>query len=288
MTYHDLYVDTVEKLRRAGIEEPETDTKRLIEKCFGLSLSQQILSSHKVINASKLSVFNCLVRRRQNREPLQYIFKKCEFWSLDFRVSPDVLIPRKETEFLLHHALSILENSVHDEKIIDMCTGSGVIAVVLASELQSAQIIAVDKSIKALNIARKNISLNGKNELINLICSDLFAGLKQTRKFTTLIANPPYIAAREMKTLQPEIRDWEPNLALESGESGLDIITRIYKQTPAFLIPKGWIFLEIGAEQGAKVYELFSQKLDGSRTYKNIDIINDWSGRARVLQAQLT
>jgi release factor glutamine methyltransferase len=287
MTHNELYTNTVNALKNAGIENPDIDARRLIENCFKLSLSQQILASHTIIDPSRLSYFDDTVQRRKNREPLQYILGQCEFWSLKFIVSPDVLIPRQETEFLLHHILSAIKKSFKGGPIIDMCTGSGVIAVVLATELQPATILALDNSLKALHIARQNLMMNHRQDCVKLICSDLFNGLKQDQKYEVFVSNPPYIAENDIPFLQPEVRDWEPQTALKAGVQGLDIIRRIHKHAPAYLQDNGWIFLEIGSGQGDAVFRLFTERNQGNNYFKNVAIIKDWSGRDRVLQAQI-
>ncbi len=290
MTFTELFRSTVAKLTQAGVENPEVDTRLLVESCFGLTMSSLVLSGDRIVDPETLIDFNILVQRRQNREPLQYILGKCEFWSLEFLVTPAVLIPRQETEFLLYQVLeTVTEQNLECHPLLDMCTGSGVIAIVLAHELAVPKIVAIDKSLEALHIAQKNISQNNKKNVVELVCSDLFEGIQPTRRFGTLISNPPYIADRDMATLQAEVRDWEPELALKAGELGLDIILKILHQAPLYVVPSGWIFLEIGAEQGKDVHKLFSESnhISGKKLYKQVEIIDDWSGRARVLRAQL-
>ncbi len=287
MNFNELFETTTAKFKHVGVENPEVDTRRLIENHFNLSLSQQILSGYKEIAQELLISFNKLVTRRQNREPLQYILQECEFWSMNFLVSEDVLIPRQETEFLLYHTLKVLKNNYHGGAILDMCTGSGVIATILASELKNSQVVATDKSIKALNIAQKNTSEKLGNNRVKLICSDLFNGLNQAIQYEVIVSNPPYIADHDIPQLQPEVRDWEPKMALKAGSVGMDIIREIHTNIHLYLQPKGWIFLEIGSDQGCEVSRLFSESNKDNPQFLNIDIIHDWSGRDRVFQAQL-
>ena len=166
--------------------------------------------------------------RRLAREPLQYITGTREFWSLDFIVSPAVLIPRPETEFLLDRVLAVLRRYGYSGgPVLDMCTGSGVIATILALELGARSVIAVDRSRVALQVALQNWKKHGQDGVVQPLCADLFTAFGPEARFELIVANPPYVAERDLVMLQPEVRDWEPESALFAGPRGLAIIEQL-------------------------------------------------------------
>ena len=179
--------------------------------------------------------------------------------------------------------LSLLRSDqVFSPLVLDLCTGSGVIAVVLAKELAGARIIAADCSTEALVVARKNLASHGLSKRVRLICADLLTCFQNIPFFDLIVTNPPYIRADDLIDLQPEVRDWEPKLALSGGMSGLDSIERICRDATQCLRPGGWLFMEIGADLGEAVEQAFLR--DGG--YDQVRIVSDWAGQLRVLQAR--
>jgi len=287
MRFRELLQEADRLLTQAGVEGGRLEAELLVEHCFGLSRTELFLDAEKEISLPDYERFNVLLKRRLCREPLHYITGVREFWSLDFNITPDTLIPRPETEFLLDHVLAIFHgaNFVPSE-ILDMCTGSGVIAVVLAREL-GIPVLGVDISPPALRTAAGNISKHGVRDLVTLCCSDLFSSLSDEVRFDCIVANPPYVSSHEKCSLEPEVKDWEPGRALFAGPEGLDVINRICSDAPRFLRAGGWVFLEIGADQQQRVETLFSGYLVGTnRAYQHVAVLPDLSGRPRVLQAQ--
>lgn len=285
MQFAQLYEDTVSKLRQVGIDDAVVDAVLLFEFCFGLTRSQLFLHGAEEVPAESLHGFYSVLDRRLSREPLHYITGIREFWSLDFIVSPAVLVPRPETEFVLDTVLAIMKKHGYCHgPVLDMCTGSGVIAVVLARELDGCNVAAVDNSTDALLIAQQNIYKFGLEKNITLICSDLFTALRQEVQYEIIVANPPYIAEEDMIGLQPEVRDWEPRSALTSGPEGLNVIERMADQAYRHLLPGGWLFVEIGSDQGEKIKDLFTDHT--SKEYDSVAVLTDWSGRSRLLQAR--
>jgi len=280
-----LYLETVEKLHQAGIDGAPTDALHLFEFCLGATREQLVLHPDREVDEQQAAFLEETVNRRLTREPLQYIIGIREFWSLDFFVSPAVLIPRPETEFLLDRVLGVLRRTgAAGQPILDMCTGSGVIAVVLAMEKASARIVAADRSAGALRVAARNIARHGRKGSISLVCSDLFGALRPGPHFGAIVANPPYIAVGDFDSLQPEVRDWEPRSALLAGKRGLDVIERLAWEGHQYLIPGGWMFMEIGADQEDEVYTLFGGR--ENRIYDQVEVLRDWAGKPRVLQAR--
>ena len=165
-----------------------------------------------------------------------------------------------------------------------MCTGSGVIAVVLARELEASQVIAVDSSADALHIASRNIHRYELENTVLPVCSDLFTGIQKGMGFELIVANPPYIDEADIAGLEPEVRDWEPRTALTGGAEGLAVIKMLADQAFRYLVPGGWLFVEIGSDQGEKAYKLFAEH--AGNEYEHVAILPDWSGRQRLLQAR--
>ncbi len=280
-----FYQQIIHKLSLAGIEDAQADASQLLCFCLGLTRSDLVLQSEKELSADQLERCNALLTRRLAREPLHYITGSREFWSLDFTVSPAVLIPRPETEFLLEMVLSTLSSSgFRGGAVLDMCTGSGVIPIVLAKELSAKKVLAVDRSQEALHVAAENLKRHGKTNEISLLCSDLFSAINPHARFELIVANPPYISDSELGSLQPEVRDWEPESALSAGKKGLDVIELLVKQTPQYLLPGSWLFVEIGSDQKELVQSLFADH--GSGAYDSVEVIHDWAERPRVLKAK--
>ena len=284
MRVHQLLKTAASALEEAGIEEGGLEAELLLQGCLGVSRSHVFLLHDQKVDPQLEEQFQHCLTRRCGREPLQYIQGSCEFWSLDFQVTPAVLIPRPETEFLLEHTLSTLDR-VRPRRgprhILDLCTGSGVIAVVLALEFAGAAITAVDCSRQALQVARKNIVCHGLAERIDLVCADLLTSFRPALCFDLIVTNPPYVLSGDLAGLAPEVRDWEPVLALSGGKTGMDSIDRICRDAARHLQPGGWLFMEIGADMGESVVRIFTD----SGRYEQVRIIRDWAGRPRVLQA---
>lgn len=237
------------------------------------------------ISIDQLNQFMLLLERRKKREPVAYILEEQEFWSLPFRVTPDVLIPRPETEFLVESVLTrCRKNNLERGKILDLCCGSGAIAVVLAKET-GRRVVALDVSIDALQISAYNIKRHGCEALIDPVCADLLSPFQPCPLFSLIVSNPPYVSDREMaESLQPEVVDYEPHLALDGGCLGLEVIEKIQLHLFRTLMPGGEFFMEFGADQGALIYNLFVSG-HAESVFQNVDILKDYAGRDRVLHA---
>jgi release factor glutamine methyltransferase len=280
---HQLLKSVACALSEAGIEDAAIEAELLLRHCLSVSRSGLFLLHNQPITPEQKAHCTELLRRRCLREPLQYILGSCEFWSLDFLVTPAVLIPRPETEFLLHHVFSTLAAVQHrPQHALDLCTGSGVIAVTLAVELPAASLVATDCDKQALAVAQSNIRHHGMIDRIQLLCADLFHCFQDAAMFDLIVSNPPYIKSADIATLQPEVRDWEPHRALSGGSTGMDRVEAICAEAAARLRPKGWLFMEIGADIGAET----ERALTAAGQYEAIRIIPDWAGHPRVAQAR--
>lgn len=282
MNIDDLLASATLQLAAAGIEDASLDARLLFQHLTTMTRSRLVLQGKQAVDEATLQQYRRLVAQRSQRIPLQHLTGTQEFWSMDFIVSPAVLIPRPETEFLLEHVFAVCSVSRANSSVLDLCTGSGVIAVVLAREF-GCRVTAVDISEAALEVAAENICRHRGTDQISLVCSDLFAALNRSHKFDVIVSNPPYIAEDEIGHLEPEVSRAEPWLALSGGPTGLRIIEQIALRAEDFLQPGGWIFLEIGADQQNTVTALFK---DSERQYDEVRVIDDWSGRPRVLQAR--
>lgn len=279
-----LLAGAEERLRRAGLDDSRMEAERLLGEFLGMSRSELFLHAGDRVTAADLVRFRRVLERRCRREPLQYIFGSLEFWSLEFVVSPAVLVPRPETEFLLEHALATVraEPGPPPRLALDLCTGSGVIAVVLALEL-GCPVLAVDCSAAALAVARRNVVRHRVADRVMPLCADLLSAVSSRPCFDLLISNPPYVAEHELERLEPEVRQWEPRLALAGGADGLDVIRRIAAGSARCLRPGGWLFMEIGCDQRGPVLSLFSRQEYG---FADVAVFPDLAGRPRVLQAR--
>lgn len=276
-----LLLEAADALAHAGIDQPDLDARLLLQYVTGLTRSQLMLQGGKLADEQTAAQYRRIIRQRAQRIPLQHLTGSQEFWSLDFKVSPAVLIPRPETEFLIEQVFRTCADATITTAL-DLCTGSGVIAVVLAKEL-GCSVVAVDISPAALEIAAYNINRHKVADHIQLVCGDLLTAVHRGWPFDLLVSNPPYVAEEEIDRLEPEVSRSEPRLALSGGPGGIQCLERIAAEAFMYLRPGGWVFVEIGADQKDAVIRLFSTT---PPHYDQVRVINDWTGRPRVLEAR--
>jgi release factor glutamine methyltransferase len=285
---------TIRKLLALGVNKlkplsptPRLDSEVLLAHVLGIDRAALPRDRDKEITTSAESNFMSFLERRINREPVHYIVGYREFWSITFRLDHGVLIPRPETELLVERALEILQEGVNGKhnspvQVADLGTGCGNIAIALASEINDCVIYAIDISQKALECARGNVEDNGLTGKIELLWGDLFEPLfSRKRKLDMIVSNPPYISSEEMKELPPEVREYEPHLALNAGEEGLDYLKRIIDGAPEHLKPGGALVMETGFDQGDAVLQLIEEK----GTYMGSKVTQDYAGLDRVVSA---
>lgn len=279
----EIYLSGVERLKEAEVADAEIESSLLLAHLLGLSRTQVLLHEEDLADHILVRFEECLVRRL-NREPLAYIIGEQEFWSLPFHVNKDVLIPRPETELLIEIALRVLEGEGQEPagSILDMGCGSGVISIVLALELPKAAIYALDISPAALMIARDNARRHGVDERIAFVNTDWLSALQAKPFFDLVITNPPYVARESFATLQPEVSRFEPRLALDGGVRGREVMSAFAGDIAAVLKPGGRFFMEIGADQGEFVLDLFSSfdQFDGLTVYE------DYAGLPRIFHGR--
>jgi release factor glutamine methyltransferase len=234
-----------------GIEGGRLDAELLLADLLELDRVGLYLQFDRPLTMDELTRYRERVGRRARREPLQYILGRAEFWSLPFRVTPAVLVPRPETEVLVEEALLRAEGCA---RILDVGTGSGAIAVALAHELPGVTVTAIDISPEALAVAAENARTNGVADRVHLEPGDLQR--LPPGDYDLVVSNPPYIALTDLPELMPEVRDFEPQLALAGGADGLDSYRSLARQAPQLLTAGGWLLLEIGVGQADAVRDL--------------------------------
>lgn len=281
-TIIQLLNETQKYFEKKGIESARLDAEILLAFALNKERINLYVDFQSPVNANELIIFREMVKRRANREPVAYITGCKEFWSVNLKVTPDVLIPRPETELIVEHTLKIInENYQEDYKIFaaDIGTGSGAISISLAKEYPNIIICSVDISINALSVAKENIVLNGLEDKNLPVCADGFSAFKETEKFDIILSNPPYVVKDNIAGLQPEISEYEPHLALDGGDDGLDFYRNNILYFHSFLKPGGFILLETGDDQA----DLVSGLLIDSNEFERVNVIKDYSGRDRVI-----
>ena len=275
--YIDLYTTGSEKLLRAGIAEAKLDARLLLEYVCGTDHSTLLAHPDKEVTDEERDKYLSMIDRRAAHEPVAYILGTWNFMGLDFKVNSDVLIPEQDTEILVEEALRNLEDGM---RVLDLCTGSGCIALSLLNYTNETRAVCTDISDKALAVAGMNAERLGLSDRTEFVRTDLFPE-ESDGKFDLIVSNPPYIASKVIDTLAPEVRDYEPRLALDGSEDGLVFYRRIIEETPKFLYSSGYLLLEIGYDQGQAVKEMLEDK----KVYHDIQVIKDLGGNDRVVSA---
>jgi release factor glutamine methyltransferase len=269
-------------LSNAGIENPERDAESVLAHCMGIE--RVILYRDNTDISDEMNAqIDALLKRRTGREPLQYILGYTEFHGLKIKVGPGVLIPRPETELLAEEAITTIANCKLQNlklKILDLCTGSGCIALALAKAFPDALVYGADMSADALGYAKENAGLNNIKNII-FPQGDLFNPVKDMQ-FEMIASNPPYIRKDDMKLLQPEIRDWEPVAALDGGEDGLDYYRKIISGACDYLMENGFLMLEIGIGQSEPIREI--AEYEG---FDKIQVLKDYAGIDRIVKLKM-
>jgi len=269
------------KLRHARIpdDEAELDARLLAEHVLGWTTEQFLTRATDSAPREFAERLDVLIERRAQREPAAYILGHQEFWGLDFEVGPGVLIPRPETELIVESALALMSVD-QPYAVADLCTGSGCVAIAVARERPVARVAATDVSPQALAIASRNAARLGVGNRIAFQRGDLFGDLAGPLDF--VLANPPYVPDADRETMQAEVRDYEPALALFAGPDGLDVIKRLIADAGPRLRHGGWLIFEFGFGQADAVAELISR----AGTLTMIDLRRDLQGIPRTAVAQ--
>lgn len=271
---------TAGHLGRHGSETPRLDAEVLLAQARGCKRIELYTRYDEVLTEEQRAVMRDLVRRRAAAEPVAYLVGHREFFGLDFHVTPDVLIPRPDTEALVVEALETCRR--HEApRLLDVGTGSGCIAVAVAVNCPSALVTAVDVSEAALHVACENAELHGVADRIRFLHGDLFEPLADEDCFEIIVSNPPYIREDEFAAVQDDVRLHEPRSALLGGRNGLAVTRRLIEQAPARLVPGGRLLVEIAPEQSDEVLALMA----ALGSFAEIAVLKDLSGSKRIATA---
>ncbi len=268
-------------LRRRGISEPARETMLILERALDIRSNLGVIHHDLVVSRDAEQRFLQILGQRGRRVPWAYLVSQREFWSRPFFISPAVLVPRPETEILVEAVLDLAAGDGEDSVIVDVGTGSGVIAVTLALELPRARIYATDSSPAALSVARENARIYGLCERVQFVQGDLLGPVAGRGRIQMVVSNPPYIAAGQYRRTGPEVRLFEPPRALVAGNDGLFFIRRLLRQAPHWLTPGGALVIEIGWGQRPAVDGILCRSGD----WENWSWHRDLSGIDRVLVA---
>jgi release factor glutamine methyltransferase len=267
---------TADYLSGKQIDAARLEAELLLAATLNLDRVGLYVNFERPLDAAELAAFREKVRRRAQREPVQYILGKAEFWSLTFNVSPAVLVPRADTEVLVEEALNRIEG---EARVLDVGTGSGVIAIALAREKPDIKVTALDCSEEALDVARGNAQRNGVAGRVSCLTGDL--AKLPSGPFDLMVSNPPYIPTGEWAKLMPEVRIYEPRQALDGGIDGLQAYRHLANQAQQILGPGGWLLVEVGVGQAGDVSALFE-----AAGLTEIGQRNDYAGIPRVVMAR--
>ena len=268
-----------EKLKNLDGADPLKESVYILSKVLGENKIYIFTNLDRWVSKEEEEVFLGLVEDRKTGKPMAYIFNEKEFMGINFYVDERVLIPRPETEELVEFIIGFIEENYRGENIqvLDIGTGSGAIALSIGKRFKGIEVLGVDVSKKALEVARENLNrLKASN--VSFKRSDLFENIGKEEKFSIIVSNPPYIRKDVVRNLQKDVKDFEPGLALDGGEDGLDFYRRIINRSKNHLEKEGMLLFEIGYDQGREVKALMEEE-----GYKNVQIAKDLQGLDRIV-----
>ena len=269
----------VTALSAAGIESPRLEARLLLRHVLGVSMETLIVYPERAVTEDDRAALRPLVARRATREPLAYILGEREFWSLSFRVTPDTLVPRPDSETLIEAALAHVSDRHRVLRILDLGTGSGCLLLALLAELPAASGVGVDLSAAALAVARDNAFVLGLTDRAAWVQGNWSDAISGT--FDLVVANPPYVAEAELSRLAPEVAQFEPRLALNGGPNGLDGLRALVPRLARLGTPESLVLIEIGADQAAPALALLVK-----HGLRDVKTIKDLSGNSRCMTAR--
>lgn len=275
MNYTEAFLMGMQKLKEAQLEEAQLDARLLLEEICGTDHNTLLCHGDREVSEKEEEQYRKAIEQRAQHVPLQHILGYQDFMGLRFHVNEHVLIPRQDTEILVEEAMRYLHDGM---RILDLCTGSGCILLSLLHYSNDCEGVGVDISKEALLVAKENAASLGIET--DFVESDLYE--KVIGKFDLLVSNPPYIERKVIPTLMEEVREYDPYLALDGGEDGLDFYRRIVEQAPDYLCRGGRILMEIGSGQAQAVSELLREA-----GFKEIDVCRDFAGLDRVVSGRL-
>ena len=261
-------------------ESPSLEIQMMIAKVIEKDRLYIMLNLEEDIDESKVEIIKTMIDKRKNSYPLQYILGEREFWGMDFKVSEGVLIPRQDTEILIEETLKKLKDNKHKSNLkgFEIGVGSGIISITLLKEIETLTMIGVDINDKAIELTKANALKHEVSDRLCILNSNLFEKINKENQFDFIISNPPYIETKVIDSLQEDIKQHEPKLALDGGEDGLDFYRAIIEQSKSYISPEGFIAFEIGYNQAEAVKKIFVEN-----GYPNVTIAKDLAGFDRVV-----
>jgi release factor glutamine methyltransferase len=276
-TIEDLVKWATDDFRARGIENPRLDAEVIVAWALGIDRVRIIIDGKRPLVPEELARLRDLVKRRRAREPVAYLRGEREFYGRRFLVDKRVLIPRPDTETLVDAGLERTRHVSMSMRALDLCTGSGCVAITLARQRPTSRVHATDLSADALAVAQENaLRLGAYN--VSLSQGDLFAALPRSWRFDLVTANPPYIPTADIAGLTADIRDFEPRIALDGGADGLDVLRRIVAEAPEWLVQGGVLAVEVGAEEARDVARSFE-----ARGFREVVLTKDYGKIERVV-----
>jgi len=261
-TIQKLLTWITDYLTKNGVDAPRLSADMLLSHVLELTRIELYTQYNNAVAKEHLDRLHELVKRAGQHEPVAYLVGRTEFYSLGLEVNAHCLIPRPETELLVQKAIEFLRTRSGVQHVCDLCTGSGCIAVAIAKNFPEAKVTATDISDAALAVAARNVEKHQLEDRVELLCGDLFEPLVphlDVTQWDLIVCNPPYVSTAEYETLEKNVKDYEPKLALMAGDDGLDVYRRIGKSIGRYLKPGGALLLEIGYAQGPAVRELLTE-----------------------------
>ena len=261
-------------------ESPSLEIQMMIAKVIEKDRLYIMLNLEEDIDESKVEIIKTMIDKRKSSYPLQYILGEREFWGMDFKVSEGVLIPRQDTEILIEETLKKLKDNKHKSNLkgFEIGVGSGIISITLLKEIETLTMIGVDINDKAIELTKANALKHEVSDRLCILNSNLFEKINKENQFDFIISNPPYIETKVIDSLQEDIKQHEPKLALDGGEDGLDFYRAIIEQSKSYISPEGFIAFEIGYNQAEAVKKIFVEN-----GYPNVTIAKDLAGFDRVV-----
>ncbi len=281
-TVKELLDTTTNFLKKRAVDSPRLSAEMLIGHVLGLERIGLYTNFNRIPSQAERDELRSLVRRAGDHEPVQYLVGKAGFFSLEFEVTPDVLIPRPDTETLVDAPLRWLKADGRKAlplRVLDVCTGSGCVGLALAKQLPAASVIATDLSAAAAKVATENAELLKLDDRVEVRVGDLFEPVSDEAKFDVIVSNPPYIPSKQIVLLDSNVRDYEPMTALDGGDDGLDFHRRLLAEAAKHLVDDGRLYLEMQYDQGPALIGLAKQHDWQSR------VLPDLAGKDRVLEA---
>ena len=285
-TLKDVLKEAIEKLSSNRIEQARLEAELLLAHVLDVRKEDLVIYPDRELTDFQEAEFQQRVERRCRKEPLAYIVGHREFWSLQFKVNPKVLVPRPETEGIVEHLRDLAGNEIDGQalRVLDVGTGSGILAIVTALEFPKARITAVDNSREALEVAQENARYHKVTGQIEFVEMDFMCDwfLPQSDLYDYILSNPPYIPSKKMEQLMPDVREFEPQAALDGGPDGLVCYRHIIANAFAYLKPGGHFIFEVGDDQAGSVQRC----LQDHGELEKIKVIQDLSGRDRVVSGR--